>query len=148
MTEPAARWVTITRFLDAPPSRVHRAWSDPEEVTAWFSRTVEGSLAVGTRSTLVWHDRRIPLDVLESDPPTRFRFRWAWLPDSRYTTEVTVDLQPYGYGTRLNLKDGPFDLAVDGVIDAYAEALEGWGEALTNLRARVDYSIDLRRSRV
>jgi uncharacterized protein YndB with AHSA1/START domain len=139
--------VSITRLLDAPPSRVHRAVSDPEELTTWFSRGVEGSLAVGTRSILTWHDRRIPVDVLESDPPTRFRFRWHWLPDDRYATEVTVELAPYGYGTRLTLRDGPFDLAVEGVLDAYAEALEGWGDALTNLRSVVDYSNDLRRLR-
>ena len=28
----------------------------------------------------------------------------------------------------------PFDLRVPGVLDAYAEALEGWGEALAWLR--------------
>jgi hypothetical protein len=47
----------------------------------------------------------------------------------------------------LTLRDGPFDLAVEGVLDAYAEALEGWGDALTNLRSVVDYSNDLRRLR-
>jgi hypothetical protein len=30
------------------------------------------------------------------------------------------------------------------VLDAYAEALEGWGEALTWLRGVVDFSSDLR----
>lgn len=147
MTGVEPRWVNITRYLDASPSRVHRAWSDPDELTSWFSRGVEGSLTVGTRSILTWHDRRIPLDVLESDPPSRFRFRWTWLPDDSYPTEVTVDLSPHGYGSQVTLRDGPFDLTVEGVLDAYAEALEGWGDALGNLRSVVDYSNDLRRSR-
>ena len=51
---------------------------------------------------------------------------------------------PPGYGTLLTLTDGPFDLRVPGVLDAYAEALEGWGEALAWLRGVVDFSSDLR----
>jgi hypothetical protein len=31
------------------------------------------------------------------------------------------------------------------VLDAYGECLEGWGEALANMRAVVDFSVDLRR---
>jgi hypothetical protein len=34
-----------------------------------------------------------------------------------------VLLEPAGYGTLLTLTDGPFDLRVPGVLDAYAEAL-------------------------
>jgi uncharacterized protein YndB with AHSA1/START domain len=144
-TEP--RWVTVTRNLDAPPDRVHRAFSDPEELSGWLPRTVEGSLAVGTRSVLTWHDRRIPVDVLASEPPASFRFRWTWLPDGGYPTEVTVRITPYGYGSSITVRDGPFDLSIPGVLDAYAEALLSWGEAIANLRARVDFSTDLRRSR-
>lgn len=138
------RWIEVERRLDAPRERVHRAWSDPDELAAWFPRTVEGSLTVGTRSTLTWHDRRIPIDVLASDPPTLFRFRWSWPTPDSYQTTVTVQLEPQGYGTLVRLQDGPFDLSQPGVIDAWAEALEGWGEALSNLRAQVDYSVDLR----
>ena len=52
--------------------------------------------------------------------------------------------EPARYGTLLTLTDGPFDLRVPGVLDAYAEALEGWGEALAWLRGVVDFSSDLR----
>jgi uncharacterized protein YndB with AHSA1/START domain len=138
------RWVRIQRRLDAPRDRVHRYWSDPEDLASWLTRQVEGSLAVGTRSTLIWHDRRIPIDVLASDPPQHFRFRWSWPTPDAYQTTVTVTLEPEGYGTLLTLADGPFDLSRPGVLDAYAEALEGWGDALTNLRAQVDFSMDLR----
>jgi hypothetical protein len=55
-----------------------------------------------------------------------------------------VLLERAGYGTLLTLTDGPFDLRVPGVLDAYAEALEGWGEALAWLRGVVDFSSDLR----
>ena len=139
-----ACWVTCERFFDAPPARVHRAWTDPDEIAGWFPRYVEGSLAVGARSTFTWHDRRIPIDVLESEPGQLFRFRWPWKAQG-VISEVTVKLWPRGYGTRLTLTDGPFDLTRSGGLEAYAEALEGWGEALSGLRAQVDFSVDLRR---
>jgi len=144
-TTPTRRWVRVVRMFDAPPSRVYRAWSSPEELAAWFSSFVEGSLAVGARTILTWHDRRIPIDVLEANPGGLFHFRWPWLPNDTYQTDVTVQLAPYGYGTRLVLTDGPFDIDRPGVIEAYAESLEGWGEALTWLRARTDFGVDLRR---
>jgi uncharacterized protein YndB with AHSA1/START domain len=139
-----SRWVSITRALDAPPARVYRAWSDPDELGSWFPITVEGSLAVGARTILTWHDRRIPIEVTEAEPAQLFRFRWPWLPDDSCITDVTVRLQPRGYGTQLTLTDGIFDLTRAGVLDAYAEALEGWAEALAGLRAQIDFSVDLR----
>ena len=61
-----------------------------------------------------------------------------------YQTTVRIELKPLGYGTELTLTDGPFDLRVPGVLDAYAEANEGWGEALAWLRGWVDFSVELR----
>jgi uncharacterized protein YndB with AHSA1/START domain len=139
------QWVRAQRLLDAPPERVHRAWSDPEEVASWFCRVVEGSLLVGARSTFVWSDRTIPVDVLESEPPGRFRFRWALGAAELAWTTVTVTIDRYGYGSRVSLEDGPFDLSLPGMAQAYGEAAEGWGEAIANLRARVDFGVDLRR---
>ena len=61
-----------------------------------------------------------------------------------WETTVSVRLERAGYGTLLTLTDGPFDLRVPGVLDAYAEALESWGDALAWLRGVVDFSSDLR----
>jgi hypothetical protein len=55
---------------------------------------------------------------------------------------VLVD--PAGYGSWLDLEDGPFPLDQPGVLDAWAEAIEGWSEALGLLRAHLDFSVDLR----
>jgi hypothetical protein len=60
---------------------------------------------------------------------------------------ATVTITPRGYGSTVTLEDGPFDLTQPGVLDAYTECLEGWGEALAHLRAIVDFSVDLRRYR-
>ena len=139
------RTVRLQRRLDAPPYRVHRAWSSPEALSEWFPESVEGSLAVGTRSTLVFKDQRVWWDVIAAEPNSLFQFRWPWLKDESYVTTVTVTITPRGYGSLVTLEDGPFDLTRTRVLDAYAECLEGWGEALANMRAVVDYSVDLRR---
>jgi len=141
----SARTISMERILEASVERVYRAWSDPEAITTWFAPRVEGSLAVGTRSMLIWFDRRVWLDMLEAQPHRRVRFRWAWLPDDTMATEVTVDMLPHGYGTRLTLHDGPFELSATEGLDAWAEAIEGWAESLANLRAQLDFSVDLRR---
>lgn len=138
------RVITMRRALNAPPARVYRAWSDPVELARWFAPRVEGSLAVGARSVLIWHDRRVTIQVLEAEPDTHIRFQWSWLPNDADVTEVLVDIQPRGYGTLLTLTDGPFDLTHPGVLDAYAGALEGWGEALAGLRAHLDFTVDIR----
>ena len=140
----APRSVRMVRRFDAPRSRVYRCWTVPEELVRWFPQRIEGSLAVGTRSTLVFPDQRVWWDVSVLESDRRFEFHWPWLPGETWETTVSVLLEPAGYGTLLTLIDGPFDLRVPGVLDAYAEALEGWGEALAWLRGVVDFSSDLR----
>jgi uncharacterized protein YndB with AHSA1/START domain len=137
------RWVRMTRRLEAPPPRVYRAWSDPEELPRWFPEQVEGGLAVGSRAILVWPDRRVWWEVLEAEPPRRFAFRWPWL-DERLVTKVTIAIAPVGYGSRVDLEDGPFPIDAPGGLDAWAEAIAGWSEALAQLRAELDFSVDLR----
>lgn len=140
------RWVRMRRRLNAPPDRVSRAWSDPEELARWLPERVEGGLAVGSRSTLLWPDRRIWWDVVEA-AERRFVFRRPWLADEQLITTVEVLVEPAGYGTRLDLRDGPFPLDQIGVLDAWAEAIESWSEALALLRAHLDFSVDLRSGR-
>ena len=138
------RWVRMRRRFDAPPDRVYRTWADPEELARWFPERVEGGLAVGSRCVLVWPDQRVWWEVTEARPNRDFAFRWPWLPDERIVTGVRVTIEPAGYGSRLMLEDGPFRLDVPGAIEAWAEAIEGWSDALAKLRAHLDFSVDLR----
>ena len=138
------RIIRIVRRLNAPPERVSRAWTDPEELARWLPEQVEGALAVGALTVLVWPDRRVWWDVTEARPGRSFAFRRPWLPDDRLITSVHVTIAPAGYGTRLEVEEGPFPLDQPGVIDAWAEALQRWGEDLAMLRAHLDFSVDIR----
>jgi uncharacterized protein YndB with AHSA1/START domain len=138
------RWVRMRRRLDAPPDRVYRTWSDPEELARWFPDRIEGGLAVGSRSVLVWADRRVWWEVTEARPSHDFAFRWPWLPDDGLITDVRVTIEPVGYGSWVELQDGPFPLEVPGGLDAWAKAIEIWSDALAKLRAHLDFSVDVR----
>jgi uncharacterized protein YndB with AHSA1/START domain len=138
------RWIRMRRRLSAPPQRVFRAWSDPVELARWLPEQVDGGLAVDSRTTLVWPDQRVWWDVVEAVPDRTFVFRWPSLPDERVITTVHVVVSPIGYGSRVDLEDGPFPIAEPGGLDAWARAIEGWAEALTQLRAHLDFSVDVR----
>ena len=96
---------------------------------------------------LVFPRLRIEVDVLEADPNSRFRFRWTHPLEDGITTEVTVVITPTGYGSTVSLSDGPYDVGDESILDEYARAIAIWAGALTQLRALVDYSIDLRKER-
>jgi uncharacterized protein YndB with AHSA1/START domain len=138
------RTVRMEARLNAPPERVQRAWADPEELARWFPDRVEGAIAVGARTMLVWQNHRVWWDVIESRAGERFSFRWPWGADEQLVTTVLVTFSPAGYGTALELEDGQFPLDAPGGLDAWAEAIEGWSQALAMLRAYLDFSVDLR----
>jgi uncharacterized protein YndB with AHSA1/START domain len=138
------RWVRMRRRLTAAPERVFRAWADPEELARWFPEQVEGGLSVGSRSVLVWSERRVWWDVVEANPSRSFVFRWPWFPDDGLVTTVRVTIEASGYGSRLALEDGPFPIGQPNGLDAWAKSIEGWSEALAMFRAHLDFSVGLR----
>lgn len=138
------RWVRMRRRLDASPERVYRTWADPEELARWLPERIEGGLAVGSRCVLVLSDQRVWWDVTEASPNRIFAFRRSWSANEGLVTDVRVTIDPAGYGSRLELEDGPFPLDLPGAIDAWAEAIEIWSDALAKLRAHIDFSVDIR----
>lgn len=143
----STRMIRMSRIVDAPPDRVYRAWSDAETVRQWLASEVEGSLLPGVRSSFVFPRHRIEVDVLEAEPNSRFRFRWTHPVEGGITTEVTVAISRIGYGSKVTLSDGPYEVSEEAILDEYARAIEIWAAALTQLRASVDYSVDLRKER-
>jgi uncharacterized protein YndB with AHSA1/START domain len=138
------RWVRMHRRLTAAPERAFRAWADPEELARWFPDRIEGGLAVGSRTVLVWSEQRVWWDVIEADPSSSFVFRWPGLLEDGLVTTVRVTIEAAGYGSLLALEDGPFPIDRPGAFDAWARSIEGWSEALAMLRAHLDFSVDLR----
>jgi uncharacterized protein YndB with AHSA1/START domain len=141
------RHIELERIVDAPPERVYRMFSDPDTMSQWLSYQVRGSLLPGARSVLVFPRHQIEVDVLEAQPDDRFRMRWFHRGDLGLTTEIGVRIQPRGWGSLVTLTDGPYDTDAEGVLDEYARAIAIWASALAQLRASVDYSIDLRKER-
>jgi len=139
-----SRLVALHRRLSAPPHRVFRAWSDPEELVRWLPFQIDGDLAVKARSTLVWPEERVWWDVITADPDRSFVFRRSWTADDRLVTRVTVTIRQLGYGCRMDLEDGPFPLGAAEDLDVLARAIEHWTTALAQLRAHLDFSVDLR----
>jgi uncharacterized protein YndB with AHSA1/START domain len=137
--------IELERIVDAPPERVYRMWSDADTVSQWLAYQVRGSLLPGARSVLVFPRRQIEIDVLEAVPNQRFKFRWIHGSEPPLTTEVTVTIRPKGWGALVELVDGPYDVSIDHHLVEYARAIEIWSAGLAQLRASVDYSIDLRK---
>jgi uncharacterized protein YndB with AHSA1/START domain len=139
--------IELERAVDAPPERVYRMWSDPDTMSQWLSYQVRGSLLPGARSVLVFPRHQIEVDVLEAQPNERFRMRWLHPGDQDLATEISVRIRPQGWGSLVTLTDGPYDTAVEAILDEYARAIAIWAAVLAQLRASVDYSIDLRKER-
>ena len=89
----APRSIRMVRRFDAPRSRVYRCWTVPEELIRWFPQRIEGSLAAGTRSVLIFPDQRVWWDVSVLESDRRFEFRWPWLPGETWETTVSVLLE-------------------------------------------------------
>jgi len=144
MTE---RMVELDRVVDAPPDRVYRMWADADTMTQWLSNQIDGSLLPGARSVLVFPRQRIEIDVLEAEPEKLFKFRWNHGGDPPLATEVTVRIQPKGWGSIVTLTDGPYDTDEPAQLDAYTESIEIFAAGLAQMRAQVDFSVDLRTRR-
>ncbi len=137
--------VRITRTFDAPRERVFRAWTDPEELAAWYGPErfdtprdrIRIDLRVGGRYELTMVPRdgggesSIGFDVVEVVEPKLIILRsdpmpQMGMPDAIFTR---VELHDLGERTRLILTDGPY---ADG---SPAEA--GWNQAFDKLGALV-----------
>ena len=141
----ADQQVLITRIFDAPREQVFRAWTDPDEVAAWYGpahmdtprERIRIDLRVGGR----WEVTMVPrgggaefsigyeiveliepeLIVLRSDPKPE-----VGMPEP---TVVRIELHDHGAKTRMTLSDGPLPAAGRG----HAEA--GYNAAFDKLAA-------------
>ena len=140
--------VLITRIFEAPRERVFRAWTDPDEVAAWYGpeqmeaprERIRIDLRVGGRWELTMIQRggggrefSIGYDILELVEPELIVLRSDPMPEvgMHEPTVVRVEFHDHGDKTRMTLSDGPYP---DG--GGHAEA--GWSAAFDKLAVLVD----------
>ena len=137
--------VLVTRTFDAPREQVFRAWTDPDEVAAWFGpehfdtprERVRIDLRVGGRYELTMVERgsgaefAIGYEILELVEPELIVLRSDPMPQvgMHKPTITRVELEDLGRRTRMTLTDGPYPES--------GHAAAGWRAAFDKLAALV-----------
>jgi len=145
--EAAGQEVLITRVFDAPRERVFRAWTDPDEVAAWYGpehmeaprERIRIDLRVGGRWELTMvqvgggREFSIGYDITELVEPELLVLRSDPQPEMGMPGPVVmrVEFHDEAGRTRMTLTDGPYPPEGRG----YAEA--GWGAAFEKLALRL-----------
>ena len=135
-----AHEVLITRIFDAPRARVFQAWTDPDDVAAWYGpehfdtprETIRIDLRVGGRYelTMVQRDNgtefTLGYEVIELVEPELLVLRSDPIPGMHEPTITRIELYDHGDKTRMTLTDGPYARNA-----GHAEA--GWNSAFDHL---------------
>ena len=141
----AGQEVLITRIFEAPREKVFRAWTDPDEVAAWYGpehfdtprERIRIDLRVGGRYELTMVQRggggefAVGYEILELVEPELIVLRSDPMPEAgmHEPTITRVELHDIGGRTRMTLTDGPYPES------GHAEA--GWSAAFDKLAALV-----------
>jgi uncharacterized protein YndB with AHSA1/START domain len=118
LTKPS---LTLKRRIKAAPTKVFKAWTDPEKIVRWFGpkETVAGSVRAevdvrpGGRyrmnfQTVDGERHQVGGVYREVVPDTRLVFTWAWQSTPERESLVTVTLAADGGGTLLTLHHAQF----------------------------------------
>jgi uncharacterized protein YndB with AHSA1/START domain len=119
-----AQEVLITRIFDAPRERVFRAWTDPDEVAAWYGpehfdtprERIRIDLRVGGRYelTMVQRDNGAEFpavyEIVELVEPELLVLRSDPMPEHGMPEPIVtrVEFHDHGGKTRMTLSDGPY----------------------------------------
>lgn len=131
--------LTLRRRLNAPPSKVYSAWTDPKKMMQWMGPegveplSADIDARVGGRYRLIMrspdgeqHD--VGGTYREVVANERLVFTWAWRSTPERESLVTVMLRPDGDGTLLTLLHEQF---FDE--DARDRHHDGWTGAIDKL---------------
>lgn len=136
-----AQEVLVTRVFEAPREQVFRAWTDPEQVAAWYgpeffdtpSDRVRIDLRVGGRYELTMVQRdgggefAVGYEIVELVEPELIVLRSDPMPELGMGSTLTrVEFHDHGAKTRMTLTDGPYPQGRE-----HAEA--GWAGAFDKL---------------
>ncbi|MGH9250985.1 MAG: SRPBCC family protein [Acidimicrobiales bacterium] len=136
--------VLITRIFDAPREQVFRAWTNPDEVAAWYGpdhfdtprEQIHIDPRVGGRYELTMVQRGdgaefvVGYEIIEIVEPELIVLRSDPMPEvgMHEPTITRVEFHDHGARTRMTLSDGPYPQG-----GGHAEA--GWNAALDKLAA-------------
>jgi uncharacterized protein YndB with AHSA1/START domain len=130
--------VLITRTFDAPRERVFRAWTDPDEVAAWYGpahmEVPRDSVRIDARVGGRWEVTMVPraggegfpirYEIVELVEPELLVMRSDPMPGHPDGTLVRVELHDHGPKTRMTLSDGPFPTGAGHAAAGYEAALD------------------------
>ena len=132
--------VAITHVFDAPIEQVFRAWTDPDELAAWYGpagmrtprENIQIDLRVGGRYELTMvsldGDREFTIgyEIVELSPPELLVLRSDPMPDAGKdaSTTVRVALEDLDGRTRMTLTDGPLPFGREHAEAGYRAAVE------------------------
>ena len=138
--------VLITRIFEASREDVFAAWTDPDQVAAWYGpehfetprERIHIDLRVGGRYELTMVQRGsgaefpIGYEIIELVEPELIVLRSDPMPEvgMHEPTITRVEFHDHGDKTRMTLSDGPYPAG-----GGHAEA--GWNSALENLAVLV-----------
>ena len=137
--------VVITRTFDASRERVFKAWTDPDEIAAWYGpeqfdtprEKIQVDPRVGGRYELTMVRRDggaefpVRYEIVELVEPELLVLRSDPMPEVgiHEATFTRVELQDLGGRTRMTLTDGPY------AESGHAES--GWNAAFDKLEALI-----------
>lgn len=146
---PTDQEILITRIFDAPRERVFAAWTDPDQVAAWYGpehfdtprENVHIDLRVGGRWELTMVQRgtgtEYPLryEIVELVEPELIVLRCPPMPGMGLPegTLTRIELHDHGDKTRMTLSDGPYPR------DAGDRAEAGWNGAFDKLAVLLEH---------
>src|SRR4051794_9728112 len=135
--------VLITRIFDAPREQVFKAWTDPDEVAAWYGpeqmdaprERIRIDLRVGGRWELTMVAREggagefsIGYTIVELVEPELIVMRSDPMPDMgmHEPTVLRVEFHDHDHGskTRMTLSDGPYPAGASHAETGYNAAFD------------------------
>jgi uncharacterized protein YndB with AHSA1/START domain len=129
--------ITIERVVSASPERVFAAWTDAEELAAWWwpqlaGTTYDVDARPGGRFRI--HGPGIGATVsgvyTEVDPPRRLVFTWVWQDDDEPESvedTVVVTFEPDDTGTRVTVAHTSSAHVPEGGAE------QGWNDVMDRL---------------
>lgn len=139
--------VLITRIFDAPREQVFRAWTNPDEVAAWYGpdhmEIPREKIHIDPRIGGRWEvtmvqpgggaESAIGYEILELVEPELIVMRSDPMPDAgmHEPTVVRVEFHSHGDKTRMTLTDGPYPTGRGHAEAGYNAAFDKLGTHLT-----------------